>query len=274
MFKMELDLIIDILKLVVPTVIALVSLAYAIKQRSLVKREISKKGYLESALSNLNEAIEFLRIIPNLFSTKSEDEWSEIEMIVWDILKGSFNLKKRKFALEVSYCIVDFMEKSDSPSEKYKYIRSFNGIEPRWLFDLLMKKDGLVFITAEPHIVGLSQSHISSVVFSMFEHAVHNLVKASKILSSHEEVYETVAPDSVKKVNHLIEEAAGEVFETIRKPIRLEIDLDKFSKSDDIVIYLFEKVLNCSHIADKFSKVSELISELTEARKELFLKIS
>ena len=57
-------------------------------------------------------------------------------------------------------------------------------------------------------------------------------------------------------------------------PKSIEIDLDDFTETNETIRYLVEKILNYSRIADEFSKVSELISELTRARKELFLKIS
>ena len=281
---MELYLLIEILKLVVPTVIAIVSLYYAIKQRSIVKREISKKRYLESALSNLNEVIKSLRDIdvPNIQTLNENydpyDTWGDVcndgYSLISDILRASLELKKKKIILEVSYYIRDYGERGKPGSSKHeRIIQNFNELDTKWFIDFL-GVDRAFSVKSETRITDFERTRLNDIGFSGFEWNIEILKKAAETLSSYEEVYETVSPDSVKKVNQLFEDIAKEIFKTICKPKRIEIDLNKFAEADEILRYLIEEILNFSYIAEENSKVSELISELIRARKELFLKTS
>jgi dihydroneopterin aldolase len=104
-----------------------------------------------------------------------------------------------------------------------------------------------------------------------------NLLRSFVIdkLTNYEEVYETVCPKITQIATKLFEEIVEEIFTVISKPKKVEVDLTKFSKVDDMTRYLLETYLNYGHISEKFSKgVSELESKLTEARKQLFLRIS
>jgi len=262
------ELVIEILKLVVPTIIALVSLAYAVKQRNVVRREISKKRYLESALSNLNATINSLKAIQNLMTSfENTDEWSESQYVASDVLTASYDLKKKKVALEVSYELVEFVEK-----DKIRRIQNLDEYTPEWFSDFVKEKD--FFLSVDTETSSLGGPIQNAITLSEFRHAIKGLIQTKQNLSTFEEVYENVAPDSVKRFNHLFEEVSAEIFKTIYKPKRIEIDLNKFSETHEIAKYLFEEILGYSHIAERFSKISQLISELERARKELFLKIS
>lgn len=279
---MELDLIIDILKLVVPTVIAVVSLVYAMKQRNIVKREISKKRYLENAQTNLSEAVNHLKNIdiPDLLALWKDvrahyskyGEWENAcfgtYLLTVDILRASFKLKANKIGMEVEYHVHD-RERSEGESP----IRSLDEFEPQWLVDFF-RSNKRFSIECETRINDYERDTNGEPDFSVFEHAIRLLNKSVETLSSYEEVYETISPDSVKKVNRFFEDMAKEIFKVICKPRRIEIDLKKFAEADEITRYIFEEILDYSRIASKFSKVSEVISELAKVRKELFLKIS
>jgi hypothetical protein len=276
------NLIIDILKWLIPTIIAVASLYYAIRQRSVVKREISKKRYLESAQTNLNEAINHLRNIdiPDLLMLWKDakagypkyDEWEDAcfgtYLLTDDILRASFKLKTNKIGMDVEYYI-HYRERSEGE----KTIRNLDEFEPQWLVDFF-RSNRYFSIECETRINDYERDSNGEPDFSAFEHAIKLLNKSVETLSSFEEVYDSISPDSVKKVNRFFEDIVKEIFKVICKSRRIEIDLKKFAEAEEITRYIFEEILNYSHIASKFSKVSEAISELTKARKELFLKIS
>lgn len=272
------EMIIDILKLVVPTVIALVSLAYAIKQRSVVKREISKKRYLEEALSNLNQAIASLKAIQQDITVSDEDsgeKWCDSETIVMDIFRASFDLKKKKITLKVSYVVQDLGERDKPYSESN--VREFKNLdiyESQWLVDLVGKTNKAITVESKTQIVDFRRASLNDLSFFKFVRAAQHLIEIEKALSSFEEVYESVSSDSMKKASQLSQEVVEEIFEVVAKPKNIEIDLESFSETHEIAKYLLEEILNYSHITETFSKVSEIVSELEKARKELFLKIS
>lgn len=120
-------MIIDILMLVVPTTIALISLAYVMKQRATVKSELTKKRYLENAQSNLNEAIKSLRQlgVPSIRDISGGyetfgDIYNDLMMVLSEILRASFNLNKKEIPLEVSYELRDLGERGKPSSEGEK----------------------------------------------------------------------------------------------------------------------------------------------------------
>ena len=279
---MEMDLLIEVLKLVVPSIIALGSLYYAIKQRSLVKGEISKKRYLESALSNLNEAIKSLRSIniPRISSLGGgydlSDAWADVSFCAYsvcsEIFRASFELKKKKIPVEVSYSIRDLGVRPKFETAA-KTIENFDGLDLQWFIDFLQPNRAYM-ITSHPRISNFEQFTVNDIDFGGFERGIDNLKKALEALLPYEEVFETVSPNSVKKTTELFEELAEEIFKTFSRSKTIEINLEKFGEMNGIIRYLIEQTLNYSRIAEKFSKVSEVISELIEARKELFLKIS
>lgn len=279
MLNMELDLIIDILMLVVPTIIALISLAYVMKQRSVVKEELSKKRYLENAQSNLNEAIKSLRQVgmPNIRDIHEGyetfgDVYNDFMMVLGEILRANFNLKRKEIHLEVSYELRDLGERSKlSSGSETKEITNFENLDPQWFINF--SRTHTFYVNCYPRIRDFEQ--VWNVMLS--SHADWNLgllAEAMDTLLNYEEVYETVSPDSVKKVKRVFEEISTDMFNVFRKPKSIDVDLSRFSETDEILICLFEQILNYSHIAEKFSQVTDLIDELVEIRKELFLKIS
>lgn len=266
---MELDQIVAILGLAVTTIITLVSLAYAIKQRNVVKREISKKRYLEDAQKNLNEAITLLRDIniPNIRSShlsyeEMQDTFHDAFTMTNEILRASFDLKSKNIVLDVSYFIKSTGEQERSP-EQFD-LRSFIA---------LLRTNG-VRIDSESNISNFQRFLLNDLNFGIVVWSLGDLNKATERLLRYEEVYESISPDSIAELNALYEKVAEEILMTIHKPKHLEIKLDSFSTTEEIMIYLFEEILNYSHIAQMFSKVADVISDLTQARKELFLKIS
>jgi hypothetical protein len=101
-----------------------------------------------------------------------------------------------------------------------------------------------------------------------------NLRNARRKLAEFEDVYNSISPDCVKKLDKLIKEIGEAVFATFSTPKRLEIDLDEITGTDELERLLIEKTMNYSEINKKFLGVSEIVSNLTETRKQLFLKIS
>jgi len=280
MSEMELDLIIDILMLVVPTIIALISLAYVMKQRSLVKEELSKKRYLENAQSNLNEAIKSLRQVsmPNIRDISEGyeifgDIYNDLMMMLGEILRANFNLNKKEIPLEVSYELRALRERGKPSSEgEKKEITNFENLDPQWFINFC--RTHTFYVACYPRIRDFEQVWNVMLTFSRMEWNLHSLAEAMDTLLNYEEVYETVSPDSVKKVKRLFEETSTDMFNVIRKPKSIDVDLSKFSETDEILRYLCEQILDYSHMAEKFSQVTDLIEELVEARRELFLKIS
>ena len=280
---MESSEIIDALKWVVPTLIALGSLIYAIKQRNIVKKEISKKRYLENALSNLKEAIGYLEWIkmPNL-STDSdlkeevgEDNSNNLNVLISEILKASFELKKTKFKLTVSYELTNFGKNGKFYSEKdVRKIRDFSELSHEYLIDLI-KSGGMFRIETDTDIPDYQREIVNEIEFNDFTYTLEFIRRAINKLSKYEEVYDSISPDSVKKAERLVEEISSEILQVISTPKEISVDLSKFSKTNEIARYLFENSLNYSPIAHKISEgVSSLVSNLTEVRRELFLKIS
>jgi len=274
---MELNLVIDILKLVVPTVMALVSLAYAMKQRNVIKTEISKKRYLESALFHLNGAIASLKRAQGVtFDEEDSDDFLQAKMLIWNILEASFDLRKRKLSLDVSYRILDLGETNKPYGERdTSVIRNLDEHDSSWFVNLWIKSLGkrTLVLESDTRIVGYERASTYECWFGEFGVFVGNLTDAKRSLSRFEEVYESFAPNSIKEITKLLKEVLERIFEVSFKPKRIEIDLDKFSTTDEVLNYFFEEITNYSSIVGKAPKISEIVSELEKARKELFLKI-
>lgn len=274
---MDLNLLVEVLKLIVPSSIALISLIYAIKQRNLVKEGISKKRYLESALSNLNEATKCLEEIPTNFTlTEDSDELAEATFLAFEILTASFELKRKSISLEVSYYLEDLGERNKPYDKREKReIHDFENYSPQLLIDFIGKgKNRTLLLESDARIVGFNRIYSNNVEIKPLLWSIEWLLKAKDTLSSYQVVYENFSPNSIKKLNLLIEEIAEEVLETIRKPKHIEVDLNKLTHMNEIIKYLVDKIGNYSNVAMKISKVSEVISELTEIRKELYSKIT
>jgi len=155
---------------------------------------------------------------------------------------------------------------------KKKEIADFGNFDPQWFINF--SRTHTFNVTCSPRIRDFEQVWDVTLFFSHANWNLLLLAKAIDTLLDYEEVYETVSPDSVKKVKRLFEEISTDVFNIIRKPKRIDVDLSEFSETDEILKYLCEQILDYSHIAEKFSQVTDLIEELVEARRELFLKIS
>lgn len=280
---MEPSEVIDALKWVVPTLIAFGSLIYAIKQRNIVKKEISKKRYLEDALSNLKEAIGYLERIKmpnlstdsNLMEEVSEDNSNNLDILISEILKASFELKKTKFKLTVSYELTEYGKEGEFYLEKdVRRIRDFSGLSHEYFIDLI-KTDGMFYLETDTNIPDYQREVGNEITFDDFTWSLEFIWKAINTLSKYEEVYDSISPDSVKNAKRLVEEISSEILQVISTPKEISVDLNKFSKTQEIARYLFENSLNYSPIAHKISEgVSSLISNLTEIRRQLFLKIS
>jgi hypothetical protein len=278
-----LDFVLEALKLAIPTIIALASLIYAIKQRNIVKKEIAKKRYLENAQINLNEAIQRLRNVnlPRLQDQNCDiresipDEYNDANMIANDLLQAYFESKTTRFTLKVTYWLTDLgdLDKEYSKRE-IKDISDFSKSSPKLLIDLL-KANKSFWIHSETDILEIQRQFGNSIGFHPITWGIESLWFAIKKLSMYEEVYDTVCPNIVKRVNNLLDEIAEDVFRVISEPKTIEIDLKEFSKTDDIIKHLIDRYLTYIAISEKLSQgISELDSKLTEARKELFLKIS
>ncbi len=280
---MELSLIIAILAFVVSTFIALASLAYAIKQRNVVQKEMSKRRYFESALSNLNEAINSLRSIdsPNILRLNEGyetwgDTYNDSFTLAVEVLRASFELEKKKIPLEVSYRIEHFWERDKPPdslaNHKIRIIENLDKFDARWFIDYF--RVNVISVKAKMNIPNFERFWENELNFSLITRGLSQLIESAKSLLSYEEVFESISPDSVRRINQLYEEIAEEIFKTICVSKSLVIDLNKFRETNQLMKYLIEEILNYSYISEKFSKLNELISELADARKELFLKIA
>lgn len=267
---MELSLILEALKWVVPILIALISLVYAIKQRNVVKKEISKKRYLEDALSNLNAAMETLRTIRILDIKKSNDyeEWgdtaTEFRMLTYEILRASFDLKMRKFVMNISYTANSYDKQTKESKVDLNDLESF----------LNALRSNRVWIYSHANIANVEMEFMNSPDFHHVTWDVESLVDALEALLKFEEAYESLRPDCVKNVKQAFEDVAKEIFVTVSQPKTIELVLAKFNTTDEISEHLCKEILNYPSLADKLSKVSELLSELSEARKELFMKVA
>ena len=277
------DLVLEILKLIIPTAIALASLVYAAKQRNMVKNEISKKRYLESAQSNLNEAISDLKSIAadsmsdlncDLDEALGPDNRVNVDAIVNDVLKASFETTKKRMTLSVSYELTDCGARTKPYSEKEpEKITDFSNLSSKLLIDLI-KSDRTFWIQSTTVIPHFERRLANEIEFDVSSWGLVNLWRVICRLSKFEEVYDTVCPNIVKRANQLLEITAEEIFKVISESKKVEVDLEKFSKTDDLAKYLVETFLNYSHIYGNFSKgISDLIHSLTEARKELFLRL-
>jgi hypothetical protein len=266
-------------------IIALASLVYAIKQRQVIKSEIKKKRYLENAQTNLTKAIDHLRsiILPDLTDSNCDlyeslgDDYNDVSVIINQILYAGLESKRTKFTLEVSYELTDYGELHSEKREE-RIINDFSQWNPKLLADTLIdlfKRDTTFSIKSETVIPDYERRVVNEISFRVFTWELEQLRLAIDKLTNYEEVYETVCPDIIKTATRIFEEISKEIFNVISEPKKVEVDLAKFSKVDDIIRYLFETYLNYNHISEKFSKgISELDSKLTEARKQLFLRIS
>ncbi len=282
---MTLD-IVTILIALSSAIIALVSLVYAIKQRQVVKSEIEKKRYLENAQTNLTDAINHLRSImfPDLtdpsraLEESLEDDYDDVNDITEQIVYAGFDSKRTKFTLEVSYELTDYGEISKPSSEREKKrINDFSQLNPKLLAHMLTNlfKKNIFEIYSETVIPDYQRRVVNEISFDLILANLHKLNLAIDKLTNFEEVYETVCPNIIKTATQLFEDISEEIFNVISEPKKVEVDLTRFSKVNDIARYLFETYLNYNHISEKFSKgIFELDSKLTEARKQLFLRIS
>ena len=264
-------------------IIALLSLIYAIKQRQVIKKEIEKKRYLENAQTNLTEIINDLRSrkLPDLTDASCdlheslEDEYNDVSTIAEQILRASFESKRTKFTLEVGYGLTDFGEMKKHASEKeWKIYDDFSQSSPNLLLDLL--RTNRSFLLSSKTVIPDYQRRIGNEIsFHIFMWELRSLKSAVDKLANYEEVYETVCPNITETASRLLEQVCEEIFSVISESKKVEVDLTKFLKVDDIARYLFETYLNYNHISEKFSKGnSELDSKLSEARKQLFLRMS
>lgn len=272
---MSTESVIDILLKIVPIIIAGVSLIYVIIQRRIVKRELMKKKYLENALTNLNEGLTLLNkifITPNVDHAELVDTYNDAEMVVWDIIRIHYDFKVKEFVLDISYRL-RYYEGEKISSETRVEVYNFADYKVKWFIDLI-NSGKLLFIQSDIRIRKYQRHVGNEITFHDFIWALQCLNNVKVELAKFEEVYDSISPNCVKKVNNLFEELAKAVFDVFSQPNEMEIDLDRFSNTDEICRFLIEETLNFSEIAKKFSKVSEIISELSETRKQLFLKIS
>lgn len=270
---------------IVSVIIALASLIYTIiynrKQRMIVEREISKKRYLESALSNLNGVIQSLKLIKipclcdldSLLDSSFEDTYLDADTIVSEILKAGLETKKKKINLDVSYRLRELGKRGEENSKTTpRIIEKFNKLDLEWFFNLL-HSDKVFLLESNIKIQDYERRISNELSFDGFIFIIYELIQAKEKLFKYEDVYESISSDCLDNLNQLIKEVAEEIFKTISKPKTIQIDLNEFSIIDELMRFLIEKILNYSVLAQKLSKISDILSELTKVRKELFLKI-
>ena len=274
---MELDLIIEILKLVVPTVIAVFSLYYAIRQRGVVKREISKKRYLERALSNLNETLKTIERLPDRIKLDDEDsdEWGEAKFLADDILRASFEMKKRQIRLNITYLLEDWGKKGEKMPHLTPRIPLPDKFEPLWLANFLLRnRDKAIWLETETEIIGFERPSANSPDSVAFLFVLKALIDAIDKLSTFEEVYDSLVLNSVENIRQIYATLSEELLKTIWKNKQVEINLDNFKNAKQVERFLLEEITSYSKLIKKFSEVSEVVSVLKEVRKELFSKVS
>lgn len=129
------------------------------------------------------------------------------------------------------------------------------------------------FPSCETQIVGHERESNGEPDFGVILDGFELVKKAKEKLLTYEVVYESVSPYTLSKMNLFYERIGKAIFETYGKPKSMEINLDSFSTFDDVHHFVFETILDYTRIANEFSKVGELISDLVNIRKELFLKV-
>ena len=191
-----------------------------------------------------------------------------------ELLKASFELRTKKITLNVTYVIHYHSEVDRADKEKHvtKEISDFSSFSVDWFIKFFHTHHPPIYSKVEIH--NYEQKWWNDFDFYFLTMGLRDLDDAKRKLLVYEEVYENFSPDSISNINDVFEEIAKEIFMFIRTSKKIEINLDDFSTVDEIMEYLFEKLVNYSCIQRKFSKIGEIISELTKARKELFLKIS
>lgn len=150
---------------------------------------------------------------------------------------------------------------------------SFSDYDSEWFVTLMKSEFEYVFVESDITIEGIEPSYCNDIPLD-FNFALHWIRKATVALQKYQEVYESISPTSITELNQFFEETAKAIFEVIRKPKKIEVDLDSFSTTDELTIFLINQITNFSEIEPKFSRVQEIVNELNEARKQLFLKIS
>lgn len=277
------DWLIDLVKWLIPTIIAIIGVAFGILQRKIAKEEISKKRHLESALTNLNNVIEIIEGLPARIEFHEESNvFMDTEVVIDDILRASLTAKKKVVSLEVSYFVEDHGDPNIPIDKRYPYkkISLPKEYDPDWLLNVLIEKGwwlrgGRIKISTRTEIKGYTRKVINSPDPDDFLRVLHHLLEAENKLLMYEEVYETLAYHSLNEIKQVYKEIGRTLFELIRKEKRrIKVDLDKLNNIEEMREFLWEQILNYSGLRSHVLKTSKVISSLKKARKELFLKLA
>lgn len=277
-------LVIEILRWSIPIIIALVSLSYTILERRKQKEKSLKERYLESAQSNLNQVIEILRKIdvPPLVLLKKGfetiDPWGDFHGDVYtnvsELLRFSYDLGEKKITINLPYELTDYGETQESETKElqYKRICDFSSFSNESFSNFLSTHS--FNLAARFEIPDFEQFWKNEINFTFFTWGLEEINSAKKKLLVYEEVYENLSPTSINNINNLFNDISSDILKTVQQSKTLEINLENFSNTDEIMSYLVENALNYSYIQKKFLVVNDIISELIKARKELFKLIS
>lgn len=271
--------LIDLLKWLVPTIVAIIGVVFGIMQRKTAKEELSKKRRLENALTNLNDIIKVIEELPSIIEFDREsDVISDLENVVVEILTASLNTKKKIINLKISYDVEDFGDPKIPFDKRYpfKKISVPKEYDPNWLLDVLKDKGiARIHLRTQTKIKGYTRLWANSPDPNDFLWVLHHLLESMNKLSLYEEVYETLADRSLDEVEQISEQIGKTLFELIYQGKKyVKIDLNKLDHSEKIEEYLMEQILNYSELKKQVLKASMIASSLKKARKELFLRLA
>ena len=268
-----------ILQVVIPLIPALITILALIYDRRKWKEEATRKRYLENALSNLKTVINSLSSIrlPKLedihLPNELIDTYADAYLLASNIVIAGYELKKKNIILNVSYTAS--LEQS-SENSKYRIRRIKNiGEYDIDQFIYLIKSANFITIYSETEIEGyepIFSNVIYEISFIDITSRFRRLIRAKNDLATYAEIYETLSPNLMNKIDQLIKEIAKEILKAC-KAKKIEINLEEFSSTHDIARYLLNEYLNYNSLERSFSKIFGIISELSNVSKQLFLKL-
>lgn len=270
----DIDVALDLLFRIVPIIVAVVALVYVIKQRGVVKKELLRKKYLENALTNLKESIKILKkakIIGESENNVETDSWEDEEMSDAALTLRDFAKGTKKTTLFISYRFGIISEKDNI--FKVKAIRDLNADGKNQLVYTLHDTSEKGFlISAE---IGLEKYEelIASIPLYCFEKFLNRITKVMEKLLLYEEIYESINPNSIDNLRQFLDETACLILKVLRNKKTVEVDSEKLSTTKEVIQFLNKNLVNYSKFAIRLTKLSEILADLEDMCKQLFLKI-
>ncbi len=268
------DWLIELLKWLIPTIIAVIGIVFGIMQRKIAKKEISKKRHLQKALSNLSDVIEIAESLPTWIEfDRTSDIVNDTDTLINDILRASFATKKKRLNLEISYFVIDYGD-TNTPFDKRYTSKEFSLQKKHnqdWLSNILTKEGRRIRIYTETEIKDYSRYWGNSPDFNAFVWAFRRLLEITNKLSAYEEVYETLACNSLNEFRDTSTELGKALSGLMQQEKRLiEINLDALEDFEMMRDYLWDQIFDYSNLKKIVVKTSGMVPALKKARKELF----